>query len=625
MATLTILQQPGRHMAGYSPIPFKVHTDNTESLNYKITTTILYNETSSTASQVVSVNNSLVTKLTIDNDYRLGDLVYVENPTYYGYYTIMDRDATFIIINLNQNALLPNIVNVFNFIKFKNTPDIDGNIEMNIQDVIKDYVTQNKDFVADSFLGTNTSFEYKIHFGEEYDYAFNFIDNGFSGSTGTVFFYTGLPDPGTDFQVGDSVNVAQQDSNITITGAADNGGLVKLFMSTLHNYAPGQVVNISGSSIAAYNGLKTVALVSTTNSLELTINEVYAGSTTGLVYGIPVPEYNGIATIVNIFHDVLGTILELNIPWAGSTQPIPGTITYTNNKKSITFYKANITTRRVYNAISDNWNISNMTAYTLGEYNPTKFSSMLPSVSTINRTAKGYLLIHSSDESYLTNTQYSFYTEGGILLGTTELDNTTYGTGKDLYIPYTLNEISLGSTSNNILSYVDDITYYTMSIDNTGGTRYTETLTFNVSNDCSEYDIKHLMYKDSYGSYLSFPFIFKSYDSVEVDKKSYYKNEGSFTSGANNTFEIKDTDRGEIVYMSQSRETMTLNSGWLERDEYERFKDLITSTDVYLTDESGNVTPVILSVKKANIKKFDNGELISHTVTLRLSKNNTKY
>ncbi len=149
-----------------------------------------------------------------------------------------------------------------------------------------------------------------------------------------------------------------------------------------------------------------------------------------------------------------------------------------------------------------------------------------------------------------------------------------------------------------------------------------EKVWFEINDDCSDYEVYHLMWKDRYGSWLSYPFIYWSKDFTEVERSTYYKTEGNWD---DNTFGYDPYGRGETQYFGRSRDKVTINSGWIKDYENPLIKDLLESTSVYLQDTEGRLLACVIEDKSLEFKKNNQVMIYNYTMSVRLSNNEVRF
>jgi hypothetical protein len=136
------------------------------------------------------------------------------------------------------------------------------------------------------------------------------------------------------------------------------------------------------------------------------------------------------------------------------------------------------------------------------------------------------------------------------------------------------------------------------------------------------YEVYSLMWKDQYGSFVSYPFIYMSREFIESDKKTYYQQEGTWK---NDTFGYEDYGVGEKTFYQRSRESFTLNSGWLYEFERDIIKDLMQSPSVYIQTPDNRLFNCHLDQPKVELFKNINEQLFSYTFNVRVSNNEFRF
>ena len=205
----------------------------------------------------------------------------------------------------------------------------------------------------------------------------------------------------------------------------------------------------------------------------------------------------------------------------------------------------------------------------------------------IEKSSKSWLLFHNDTTGLADGVKYQFYDVNNSLLATVYLENAS-GDEDDFYAPIGIDQIINATNKTDttpLSSVVDDVDYYTVRAIKNYGTTFDvigDSITLELNNDCSRFDLLHLIWKDAKGSWLSYPFKYVHTDSTEVSRSEYYKNTFNWDA---DTFDYK----GNKSYFTRSRDKMVLNSGWVYDTENYLIRDLLVSADVYLQDENGNI------------------------------------
>jgi hypothetical protein len=642
------ITQPNPYMAAYSAVPLKVYStqyDQQELFKYLINlvwdTVVISND------QSINIGNDVYTLLTstTPHDFNVGDTVLIDdgvnNNQFTGYYIVQK------IISPTQFAidLIPGVpfaspgFTCSRVIKWILAPDLDGYGKIDLSNTLKDFVTQNLTGqnvgYGQVYDGVDTRFCYSLYCGSEQQYTFQFDDNLFSGGS-VAFFSSGTTSlDNIPFQVGDVITITQ---DIVEWPYNDNyfavNNQVGFTGSTQHSFLPNQQVTITGQqTYPFYNGVSSIVSV-TTNGL--VINKTWQGSTpveSGFVYGVPRPEYNATCIITQIFvSPTYGVVIVTDLPFSTPSVPISGIIQYADGQITENPVELKLSGFCVYNAHID------IPDYSLSAFDPyvvqvRNFSGN--NISTIFNQDNCYrvepntnmfLLTHSYNTTYVDGLSYTFYNNGTIL-GVIRVPKLTGST--DWYTPAGLLQISQSNFTNiagSFSGYSGQVTSYEVyAYDATSPStqaQRTNKICFKLNVDCSMYEIYHLMWKDKYGSFISYPFIYMSRDNVEVERKTYYKQNGSWD---DDTFQYYDYGDGEKQFYLKSRKSYVLNSGWLYEFERTLIEDLIQSASVYIQTPDNRLFQCHLAENELEIFKNINEQLFSYTFNVRVSNNEYRF
>jgi len=647
---MNILVEPNDYMAGYSAIPIRVSdADATTSEQFKYLINIIWNKVTFSSVSDAFVNGQVNTVLELDatHSFKKGETIFINdtanNNTNSGYYNI-----TAIISNtkiaIDQLFEIPfggNTAIVSRVIKYKLSPDIEVEAKIDLSNTIKDFVTQNLEDTNDIFEGPDTLFNYDISIGSESRILWPFDDNFFvAGNIG--FIYTGTTNiADVPFNIGDEIFIQQE---IEAWDYFDNqffpsfGGNIGYTGTTTHNFTTGNTIQVVGQiTNPQYNGFTTVIGVPDAQSL---VTNVPIGLNTppegGTIYGFSRPEYNGVAVITDIitgstsFGD--GVVIVTDKPFTQNTTPIGGTIRYADNRLTIINNEALATGKTAYNAHI------NRLDYSVAAFDPYVIQNRVSSLNNIStilgntdkyrieQSTKSWLLVHTDGLTETSSPVYNFYDSSNNLITTQIVDNVN--DYQDFYIPVGIDQLLASPNLTPVgasipLSAATNIDYYNVSMSISAGTEsISNDITFELNDDCSRYDIYHLLWKDRYGSWLSYPFIYVSKDFTEVERKTYYQTEGNWD---NNTFGYDTYGRGEKNYFGRSRNKVLLNSGWV--DEYENLlmRDLMESTAVYVQTPDNVLIAGIIEENQIELKKGISDQIFNYSFNVRLSNNEVRF
>lgn len=639
---------PHDFMAAYSAIPLKVFDTDYASYNqFKYIVNAVYDDVFITTAITTNYQGSVQTICTTStpHTYTKGDTLLLNdynNNLYTGYYNISQIISnTQFILDFELTTPIPVYpLRVSKFYKWKLSPDLNGYGKLDMSNVMKDLVSQNLTGQSVNYglvyNAPDTKKCFGLLLGYEAQYVFNFIDNLFlSGNVGfydnTLSSLTNIP-----FQIGDVIQITQNQISWNYTSITNNASYAQLNGSTTNYFTAGQPILVEGqTNLTFYNGNTSVLSVPSTTSLK--INKAYQGasSVSGKVWGQPRPEYNTTATILDIYVDgTYGVVIKTDLAWAGNSPVIPGTITYPGNQlPQFLTVLSDYDSFCIYNAHIDrpDYTITAFDPYVVQNrsFSGNNISTILEDETCyrIERSTIGFLLFHLYPASVCDGVIYEFFDKNSTLLGKVKLDKNI-SSQEDFYAPIGLNQITGSSyvnISGTLTSYYNNIdSYVVYGYDAPFGTptQRTKDKCFKLNDDCSMYEIWHLMWKDKYGSFLSYPFIYYSRDFIEAERKTYYRQDGTWEY---DTFGYDDYGRGEKTFYSRSRQTYTLNSGWLKQFEVPLMKDLIQSTSVYLQTPDNRLYGCNLLDNKLELYKDKQEQLYSYTFNVSVSFNEYRF
>lgn len=645
--SLSALVQPHTFMAGYSAIPLRISDTEWNDLeNFKYITNILWDIVSVSASTSYDYNSTIYTKLTTttSHNFKKGDTVLVNDinngNAYTGYYIILAiiNSTNIVIDRIYDVTMGVNPLKVSRVIKYLMSPDPDGEAKLNLSNTIKDFLTENLTDTNQTFSGPDTVFNYDLYLGRESKFVStysNIINDG--GYASFVLPYSATTD--VPFQIGDYIYIEQDQYGWNYTDNAFNFGRLAFTGTTQVPFDIGSQILVTGQiTNPQYNGYTTVY---SANTNLLITNKSFASASPiepGVIYGIPEPSYGGTATITDISVGVSGVTITIDKTYQTTyANPLTGTMRYADDKiteqpnllyiSGLTAYNARVS-RLDYSLTSfDKYVIQNR-AGTLNN-----ISTILGTGTTIGyrieKETKSWLLNHVSGTSVVTKWGYIWYDANNTLLGSSYLrppsSSVTPPYELSFYGPVGIDQVynATGRTDTVPMSgFVNSIHHYFVLPTSEGGTVRANPIRFDVNDDCSMYDMYHLMWKDKYGSWLSYPFIYLSRNSTEIERKTYYKREGNWD---NNTFGYNSYDRGQKQYYNRSRDKYLLNTGWLNDWEVPLIKDLMESASVYIQLPDGTLIGCIIEETEMESKKGVNDQVINYTLNVRLSNNEFRF
>ena len=643
----TAYTQPDTYMAAYSAVPLRIYSDSVlTAQNYQYNINIAYSGATATGSTAVGFNNFTYTQLNFDeaHSFNVGDSMLLDDSTgvYSDYYTVMSvPSTTAAVANFTLGQAMTGTSECYRVIKYKMSPDLESEAKLDFGNTLKDFVTQDLEDTSEIYRATNTRFDYNLLLGEEQLYVYSFEDNIFqSGNVGFVYSAgtQSYIDDTLPFQIGDTITIEQDIVQWDYDDNFFNSGELAFTGSTIHNFRTGQTVNITGQiTQPAYNGYTSVREV--IDDYSFSTWKTFTTSTPaepGSAFGVPVPEYNVTATITDIVYSAgTGVIITTDVGFVTSTQPIGGTIVLADGALSTSINDLEITGLTVYNAhinrLDYGFGVDQFDKYVSQVRTSTEnnISTILSGTTKrrIELDSKAWLLTHGDNLiGFPTSPRVTFYDSSDNILSQMKYDNTN--SYDDYYFPVGINQLT-GNTNytlnsgSQLTAITSDISYYKVELERLASVA-SNPVWFELNTDCSRYDSYKLMWKDRYGSWISYPFKYISTKKTEVERKDYYKSEGTWNVN-DNTFGYETYDRGQQAFFIRSRDKFTLNSGWVDEDENLLIKDLMESASVYVQLPDGTLLGANITNKDIQLKQKQSDYIWNYKFEIVTSTNENRY
>jgi hypothetical protein len=231
-----------------------------------------------------------------------------------------------------------------------------------------------------------------------------------------------------------------------------------------------------------------------------------------------------------------------------------------------------------------------------------------------------------------------------IMNGTTELDDfyienilsngggPNGGIGGTVYDTYPYDVITIqaghnmwtGDTSNATHWFIAPFTWQNSSCigDPSNPNVYAVPLSYVYRFDvdegqCNDFEYVDFSWLNSYGFRDYFTFRKRRDYSINVNKNTFEKVDGSWSAA---DYEVNQYDRGEQVFSQSLQEKYTVNTGYLSDEESNFLKNLYISADVKVRFEGdAEYTPVIIEDSRWEQKTFRKDKLFQHTCTFRIA------
>lgn len=137
--------------------------------------------------------------------------------------------------------------------------------------------------------------------------------------------------------------------------------------------------------------------------------------------------------------------------------------------------------------------------------------------------------------------------------------------------------------------------------------------------DClKKYTPVRIAFKNRYGQFDQFEFSLASNNTFSVDTKMFRQN------ALNDVLKTYDTEKGDTTYYTDGKESITVNTDYIDESYNELFKQMMVSDEIYmidpLTDDgeldmNATITPLVLQDKSLRLKKSEVDKLVQYTFT----------
>lgn len=603
MPTTTFTVSPGTNVAAYSTIPLQVvDTDVSLYDYYNYLISIAWDQSEIVDMEPVLFGGEVWTKLLVSGSefFKVGETILIKDMgPYSGLHNILHIFSNGeIVIDVTPTipfTAIPTIAYQYHAINYRISPDALKEAKLDLSNTIKDFVSCKFQYVNDPYDAASTRFEYSIFAHSEFKWRediTNPTDNG--GLVAVTIASSSLST--TPLQIGDKIKLSYDMVAAQYYDNAFSGGDLSFsYVSAKFPFLAGQTIFVTGQITEQdYNGETTVKGLASTETILIT-NKAFTTSTPqegGIIYGHPRPEWNGVYVITDLEEVGSNLKVTVNCPWttalpAGNT--LYGSITFAEDVVLQSWFDATISDLNAFNAqqVGYSYNSEYMEDFVYHTTGATGTLSTIYNPGTsyrIEKTSKQFLLGHDCDK-FSDFLVFEWYDAVDDLLGTTlfPLDDN-----RDTYFPIGIEQVLNSDTGQTDISVnPDDVVRYKVFPGNIGSPE-TQPYLFEVGHDCTSFDIWHLIWRDSHGSFIAYPFKSANIPSIEKESKSYY-NDGFLDKFADGTFSDTGYGYGEKEYFSRSREKIELNTGWVNQSELVLIKDLFKSTQVLIQSPSGEI------------------------------------
>lgn len=163
--------------------------------------------------------------------------------------------------------------------------------------------------------------------------------------------------------------------------------------------------------------------------------------------------------------------------------------------------------------------------------------------------------------------------------------------------------------------------YYEIAMyDSTDTTRKSAIYTFYpVDDDCTYDNVRLAWWDDVVGGFDFFNFQRKNEITMEVERKRVKPVVGTYDAA---TFSFNTFDAEIKEGMIDAVDYLEVTSGWIQEGEFELLKHLVKSKMVYIVNDNGTLTPVVMETNSFLVNKERNAKLKSVSFRLRIAQQN---
>lgn len=176
--------------------------------------------------------------------------------------------------------------------------------------------------------------------------------------------------------------------------------------------------------------------------------------------------------------------------------------------------------------------------------------------------------------------------------------------------PYNLNDWSqyvygIDAVDETTESYTIQIYQLADPIgDPTGYSAISETRTFLIDQECTKYEPIRFQFLNALGQFDFFTATLLSRENININRTTYQKSL---------PYNYEVGDRGKTVLSLEGQQTYTVTSNWVDEDTCTWLMELFLSQEVYVLNDDGSLTPIIIDNTSVENKKRVNDGLLNYT------------
>ena len=303
------------------------------------------------------------------------------------------------------------------------------------------------------------------------------------------------------------------------------------------------------------------------------------------------------------------TDFTINAAWSNVSDPTEnGSVKYADNRKTIVRDIEVTLDKWVFNGALpwSSWNGYSFYNYLLNG----PYSLFLTSCPTSEMTITRYQELWFNGFNAGVNGKMIFINSNGDVFKY-DVTNTEITTQLCVASP----SLSLDLLSGTYPLVKADTTYYDVYFIDASVPTDSRTYRFNIDQRCAINDY-HLVFLDRMGSWGSFAFPLRSYETGTSTKQSFNKVVQGYVQSEQWTYD--SFERGMTTYSSTVEKNLQLNTNWMSEEMAVYFQELITSPVVYFWDGSQYLACIVQETS-FEVERQRNKNLIKKTVNVKLA------
>src|SRR5258706_692228 len=197
-------------------------------------------------------------------------------------------------------------------------------------------------------------------------------------------------------------------------------------------------------------------------------------------------------------------------------------------------------------------------------------------------------IINNEASNNSARAHYESYSSSDVLQATLVVNNTyntlSNITDRRIIVPvgYNIDDIRSADIISGTVPFVDvaAVAYWKIWMTDTSNNLVNERFTFSIQAHCTNQNEYRLHFLNEHGAFDSFTFNRGSSFSTNIkERKKYAKSLGKFIAAHNYMYE--GIDQQDVIFYTEEKDTISLNSDWINEDTCLWLEELVTSPVIY--------------------------------------------